>query len=81
MTGAALALITAGRLELEMGRPQAAARLFDRALGMVGPDLPTIQRRHAEVNQLQALVAAGLIEEAMRFRLSIQPEKAHRPEI
>ena len=74
MTGAALALITAGRLELEMGRPQAAARLFDRALAMVGPDLPTIQRRHAEVNQLQALVAAGLIEEAMRFRLSIQPD-------
>lgn len=73
-TSAALALIEAGRLELEMGRPLRAAPLFDRALKIEGAKLPELQRRRVAVNQLQALVAAGLIEEAQRFREAIEPD-------
>ncbi|HEY1735096.1 MAG TPA: hypothetical protein VGG12_00475, partial [Methylovirgula sp.] len=51
MTGAALAAIEAGRLEIEMGRPQFAAPLFDKALSIEGALLPDVQRRRMEVNQ------------------------------
>ena len=73
LNGAALALIEAGRLELEMGRPRAAAPLFERALAIDGAGLPTNQRRRTEINQAQALVASGLIDEAIRFLASIGP--------
>ena len=77
--GAALALIEAGRLELEMGRPHAAAPLFDRALKIDGANLPATQRRRAEVNRLQSLVAAGLIDEALRFQQAIGPDLDSAP--
>ncbi len=73
-TSAALALIQAGRLELEMDRPLRAAPLFDRALKIEGAKLPEHERRRAAVNQLQALVAAGRIEAAQRFREAIEPD-------
>ncbi|WP_374544782.1 protein kinase [Rhodoblastus sp.] len=73
LTGAALALIEAGRLELEMGRPRAAAPLFDRALKIENANLPALQRRRTEINQAQALVACGLIDEALRFLAAIGP--------
>jgi tetratricopeptide (TPR) repeat protein len=76
MTGAALTLIQAGRLELEMDRPQAAVPLFDRALKIEGTELPVIQRQRAAVNQLQALVAAGRIDEALQFRQAMSPDLA-----
>ncbi len=81
MTGAALALFDAGRLELEMGRPQAAAPLFDRGLRIEGADPPIIQRRRAEVGQLQALVEqartdARMIDKALQFRQAIAPDLA-----
>ena len=56
MTGAAFAAIEAGRLEMEMGRPQFAAALFEKALAIEGALLPDLQRRRTEVNQLQAIV-------------------------
>lgn len=73
LTGAALALVEAGRLELEMGRPRAAAPLFDRALKIENADLPALQRRRTEVNQAQALVSAGLIDEGLAFLATIGP--------
>ena len=76
VTGAAMALIGAGRLELEMGRPRAAAPLFERTLKIDGANVPAIQRLRAGVNQLQALVAAGLIDEAQRLGSAIERDLA-----
>jgi tRNA A-37 threonylcarbamoyl transferase component Bud32/tetratricopeptide (TPR) repeat protein len=74
--GAALALIEAGRLEMEMGRPRAAAPLFERALAIGGEDAPQLERRRVEINRLQALVAAGDIAAAQRYRDEIEPNIA-----
>ncbi|HEY1736094.1 MAG TPA: serine/threonine-protein kinase, partial [Methylovirgula sp.] len=81
MTGAALAAIEAGRLEIEMGRPQFAAPLFDKALSIEGALLPDVQRRRMEVNQLQALVEQArdthqLLESAQAFRNKISADMA-----
>ncbi|MGO9134739.1 MAG: protein kinase domain-containing protein [Methylovirgula sp.] len=76
MTGAAIALADAGRLELEMGRPRAAAPLFDLALKLPGTELPAVQRGRAMVNQLQALVASGQIDAAVTFRAEMAAELA-----
>ncbi|MGA3303286.1 MAG: serine/threonine-protein kinase [Methylovirgula sp.] len=78
MTGASLAAIEAGRLEIEMGRPQFAAPLFEKALAMDGALLPDLQRRRTEVNQLQAIVDqarrnSSLIPTALAFHQKIEP--------
>ena len=73
--GISLALVEAGRLELEMGRPRDAAALFDRAL-QHGEALPPEQKCRAEVNRMQALSAAGAFEEALRLREAIGPDLA-----
>lgn len=80
-TGAAMAIIEAGRLEIEMGRPQAAAPLFERALQIDGAVLPDVERRRAEVNQLQAMVDQArsdrsLLANAQQFLNKITPALA-----
>jgi len=77
-TGSALALIEAGRLELEMGRPAAAAPLFERGL-LIGGDVPATESRRAAINRLQALVAAGRIGEARRHYEAIEADLASAP--
>jgi tRNA A-37 threonylcarbamoyl transferase component Bud32/tetratricopeptide (TPR) repeat protein len=74
MAGTALAIAEAGRLELEMGRPQAAAPLFDRALNLPDGNLTDAQKHRAQVGALQARVAAGQIDEALQFRRSMAPD-------
>jgi len=73
-TEAAQALIQAGRLEQEMDRPRAAAPLFDRGLRISGAGLEKEERCRAEVNKLQALVAAELIKEAELYRETIEAD-------
>jgi tetratricopeptide (TPR) repeat protein len=64
----AAALIEGGRLQIEIGRPRDAAALLACTLDVGGADLPARERDRAGVNLVQALVAAGRIEEA-RARL------------
>jgi tRNA A-37 threonylcarbamoyl transferase component Bud32/tetratricopeptide (TPR) repeat protein len=64
----AAALVEGGRLQLEIGRPRDAAALLACTLDVGGADLPARERDRAGVNLVQALVAAGRIEEA-RARL------------
>lgn len=78
-TGASLALIEAGRLEMEMGRPRAAAPLLDRALAVGGERILAIERLRAEINRLQAFVAAGRIADAQRHLERIEPDLQHAP--
>jgi tRNA A-37 threonylcarbamoyl transferase component Bud32 len=85
LTGAAMAMIEAGRLEIEMGRPQAAAPLFERALQLDGATVPDVERHRAEVNLLQAMVdqARGntsLIGAAEQFYQKIAPGLANSTE-
>src|SRR3954465_12825552 len=63
----ALALIEAGRLQMEIGRPADAQALFTRALAC-DAGLPKREHQRAFVNLVQASVAAGHIDEA-RARL------------
>ncbi|BAT61548.1 serine/threonine-protein kinase PknB [Variibacter gotjawalensis] len=63
-----LALIEAGRLQIENGRPADAQALLGRALAIGGDALPKREYQRAWVNLLQALVAAGLIEKARALR-------------
>ncbi len=84
MTGAALAAIEAGRLEIEMGRSQFAAPLFERALAMDSALLPELQRQRTEVNQLQAIVDqarknTSLIPTALAFYQKIEPGLIQAP--
>lgn len=74
--GTALAVAEAGRLELEMGRPQAAAPLFEHALQIGEGQLPVAQKHRAQVGLLQALVAAGRIADALQFRQSLGADLA-----
>ncbi|HTJ02962.1 MAG TPA: protein kinase [Methylovirgula sp.] len=76
MAGTALAIADAGRLELEMGRPQAAAPLFDRALNLPAGNLSDVQKHRAQVGALQARVAAGQIDEALQFRAAMATDLA-----
>jgi tRNA A-37 threonylcarbamoyl transferase component Bud32 len=79
LAGAALALIEAGRLEMEMGRSRVAAPLFERALSISGADIPQMDRRRAEINQLQAHLAAGRMKDVRRHYLSIRPNLLSAP--
>jgi tetratricopeptide (TPR) repeat protein len=78
---AALALIEAGRLELEIGRPDEAGRFFSAALQIDRGEIPANERARASVNFLQALVAAGQFDraaahlEALEGLLSTAPER------
>lgn len=79
MNGAAMAAIEAGRLEIEMGRPQFAAPLFEKALATDGAALADGERRRTEINQLQAIVEqahrnAALIATALAFCQKIEPD-------
>src|SRR4051794_7591469 len=60
----ALALIEAGRLQMEIGRAAEARALLSRALELGGSLLPQREFQRAWVNLLQASVAAGQIEHA-----------------
>jgi tetratricopeptide (TPR) repeat protein len=60
----AAALAEAGRLHMEIGRPHDARLLLHRALELAAPAFPTREYERASVNLVQALVAAGCIEEA-----------------
>jgi tRNA A-37 threonylcarbamoyl transferase component Bud32/tetratricopeptide (TPR) repeat protein len=64
----AAALVEGGRLQIEIGRPRDAAALLACTLDAGGSSLPARERDRAGVNLVQALVAAGRIEEA-RARL------------
>ena len=59
----ALALIEAGRLQMEIGRPADAQALFARALAR-DAGLPPREFQRASINLLQSSVAAGHIEQA-----------------
>lgn len=59
----ALALIEAGRLQMEIGRPADAQALFERALAG-NPGLPKREYQRASVNLLQSAVAAGHVDKA-----------------
>lgn len=59
----ALALIEAGRLQMEIGRPADAQALFARALAP-STELPRREFQRAWVNLLQSSVAAGHFEQA-----------------
>ncbi|MGB9368153.1 MAG: hypothetical protein WCE79_19280, partial [Xanthobacteraceae bacterium] len=59
----ALALIEAGRLQMEIGRPADAQALFARALAL-DAGLPQREFQRASVNLLQSAVAAGHFEQA-----------------
>ncbi len=76
VAGTARAIAEAGRLELEMGRPHAAAPLFDRALDLPDGNLTDVQKHRAQVGALQARVAAGQIDDALQFRQSIVADLA-----
>jgi tRNA A-37 threonylcarbamoyl transferase component Bud32 len=67
-TTTALALIEAGRLQIENGRPGDAQALLSRALSIGGDNLPKREYQRAWINLLQAMVAAGLIEKARTLR-------------
>lgn len=75
-TGLAVVLMDAGRLHLEVGRPSDAAVLFGHALEIAKPDLPRREYERACVNLIQALVAAGRIEEARKHLESVLPSLA-----
>ncbi len=61
-----LALIEAGRLQMEIGRPRDAAAYLHR--GLLGAEaLPARERQRAWVNLLQANVAAGNAEATQRL--------------
>jgi tetratricopeptide (TPR) repeat protein len=64
-TGVALALIEAGRLQMEIGRPGESQALIARGLKL-GAELPVRELQRANVNLVQALVAAKQIGEADR---------------
>jgi tetratricopeptide (TPR) repeat protein len=72
----AVVLMEAGRLNMEIGRPHDAASLFSHALEMATPDLPRRECERARVNLVQALVAAGRIEEAHTHLESVLPSLA-----
>ena len=59
-----LALIEAGRLQMEIGHPGEAQALLRRALGLGGTLLPQRETQRAWVSLLQASVAAGMIDHA-----------------
>jgi tetratricopeptide (TPR) repeat protein len=72
-TDLALVLAEAGRLEMEIGRPQDAVSLLARALDLSGAALPPSERERALVNIVQALVTAGRIDEAQARLDSLVP--------
>jgi len=79
LSGAALALIEAARLEMEMGRARDAAALFERALSIEGADIAPLERRRAEINQLQTLLAAGRNDEMRRCWDAIKSNLSRAP--
>ena len=64
----ALALIEAGRLQLENGRPTEAQAILGRALQIAGDQIPKRDYQRAWINLLQATVSAGHIEKANGLR-------------
>jgi tetratricopeptide (TPR) repeat protein len=62
----AAALAEAGRLNMEIGRPHDAQLLLRQALELATAAFPAHEYERASVNLVQALVAAGSIEEARR---------------
>lgn len=60
----ALALIEAGRVQMEIGRPQDAVALFDRGLAYGGTMIAREEQQRAEINLVQVLVASGRIADA-----------------
>ena len=73
VTAIALALIEAGRLQMEIGRPRGAQFLLRRSLGIAGADLSARERVRASVALLQALTAASLTEEARAHLATLRP--------
>ena len=64
----ALAMIEAGRLQIENGRPADAQALISRALELGGDTLPKREYQRAWINLLQVSVAAGMIGPARQQR-------------
>jgi tetratricopeptide (TPR) repeat protein len=62
--GIALSLMGAARLEIEIGRPHDAELFFARAFKVDDDALPDLERVKGSINRLQALVAAGRIDQA-----------------
>ncbi len=83
-TDLALVLAEAGRLEMEIGRPEDALSLLSRALDLSGAALPPSERQRALLNIVQALVTAGRIDEA-QIRLdslvTLISEDSRRPQL
>ncbi len=71
-TGVALALIEAGRLQMEIGRPGDCQDLIARGL-KVATEIPTHEMQRASVNLVQALVAAKRIEAAQNALAAAAP--------
>jgi tRNA A-37 threonylcarbamoyl transferase component Bud32 len=63
-----LAMIEAGRLQIENGRPGDAQALISRALQLGGDTLPKREHQRAWINLLQVSVAAGMIGPARELR-------------
>jgi tetratricopeptide (TPR) repeat protein len=61
LAGAALALVEAGRLEMEMGRSRVAASLFGRALSIGGVDLPSFVNSRLKFAQNQRFEIVGFL--------------------
>src|SRR5262249_61915695 len=73
ISGLAEVLIEAGRLHIEIGRPNEAQFLLMRAWLVGGPELPVREREHAAIILLQALIAAKRMDEARSQLALIRP--------
>jgi tRNA A-37 threonylcarbamoyl transferase component Bud32 len=67
-TSTALALIEAGRLQIENGRPGDAQALLARGLALGGDALPVREYQRAWISLLQATIAADLLDKAKSLR-------------
>jgi tRNA A-37 threonylcarbamoyl transferase component Bud32 len=67
-TATALALIEAGRLQIENGRAADARAILGRALEIAGDTIPRHDYQRAWINLLQATVAAGQTDKALALR-------------
>jgi tRNA A-37 threonylcarbamoyl transferase component Bud32/tetratricopeptide (TPR) repeat protein len=72
----ALALIEAGRLEIEIGRPRDACRFFCRGLDVGGEELSLLDIKRAKINTLQALVSSNQLAEAETLLASLNLDQA-----
>ena len=75
----ALALIEAGRVEIEIGRPVDAQRFLAAALRSHGERISKIEKARASVNLVQACVLAGRFGEAAAHLVAVEALLAAAP--